>query len=261
MSYKKLLTDFEKFEKVMDEHDSVNDYIDLSSINFLNPTNLLPLLNYGDENEISKYIVHNNVENYTKKVLGIIDHSHNTIPYITFSNDKKEIDEITSGFYSLLDSAYGGVNTLNFMIYEIINNMFDHSDFSIGRALAQLFPKNNYTDISFMDNGVSIPGRFEKCGFEFENDCDAIFQAINGKSSDLEKENRRGTGLNSTINLVTNGNKGSILIASRNGLCYIDENTKKYKQLNNNYIYGTLVSLRIKKVNVDYSKYMGKIEL
>jgi hypothetical protein len=140
----------------------------------------------------------------------------------------------------------------------MINNIRDHSNFTTGYILAQKFPNVGVADISFMDNGISIPGRFEEHDFEFKNDYDAIHQAINGKSTAYENEEMRGTGLNSSISLVTKGIKGSILIASRNGVYYIDEKNTKYKYLNDNYIKGTLISIRIKKGNVDIYPYMEK---
>jgi hypothetical protein len=49
-----------------------------------------------------------------------------------------------------------------------------------------------------LDTGISIPGLFEKSGFDFKDGCDDIYRAINGKSSDILKEGIRGIGLNSS---------------------------------------------------------------
>ena len=216
------------------------------------------MINFAEKNHIYRYKVHDNTNEYIKTVFGITKPKKTTIPYKIFNNNKRENTKISSEFANLLDESYGGINALNFLVHEIINNMHDHSYFNKGQTFAQYYPNQNLADICFMDDGISIPGRFEECGFEFDNDCNAIYQAINGKSSDILKQNIRGTGLNISINLVKNGIEGSILIASRKGLCYIN-NKIIYKEIED--IKGTLVSLRIKQKVVNIYDYMLPIRI
>jgi hypothetical protein len=148
-----------------------------------------------------------------------------------------------------------------FLISEMLNNIFDHSNFKNAYILAQDYTTLNTIDISIMDDGISIPGNFEKSSFEFENDCDAIFQAINGKSSDILKNGMRGTGLNSSINLVTNGNKGSFLVASREGLVFISGKNTIFKEVEKGFLNGTLISFRLNKEKTDIYPYMEPINI
>lgn len=70
----------------------------------------------------------------------------------------------------------------------------------------------------------------------------------------------RGTGLNSTINIVTQSN-GNVLIASGNCVVEITKRKVYAKKIPEEYIKGTLVSLRVpnKPLNVyeglDYVEY------
>ena len=81
--------------------------------------------------------------------------------------------------------------------------------------------ESNY-DFSFIDNGMTIPNSFKKNNIKFNKDSKAIIKAINGLSTKNEFGYiERGTGLNNTTNIVTNGDNGSILIVSGCGLVYI----------------------------------------
>ena len=76
---------------------------------------------------------------------------------------------------------------------------------------------------------------------------DAIIQAINGMSTKNQDEFiGRGTGLNSVVNIVTQGAGGIVLIASRNGVVELTKNNVVARKIPDDYINGTLVSLRVK---------------
>jgi len=71
--------------------------------------------------------------------------------------------------------------------------------------MAQKHPAKRFTEVSIVDNGISIPGTFENAGFEFE-DTEAISEAMKGQSTKRDKE--RGFSLRSSINLLTKGLSG-----------------------------------------------------
>ena len=93
---------------------------------------------------------------------------------------------------------------------------------------------------------------------DFKNDSEAIFEAINGKTTDKEKYNLHGRGLNSTARITTLGFDGEMLIASKSGFCIITKNGAKTYE-NKNQINGTFIILRLsnKKIDniYDYLKY------
>ena len=71
----------------------------------------------------------------------------------------------------------------------------------------------------------------------------------------------RGTGLNSVINIVTRGARGSVLIASGKGLIEINRNRIFSKEIPQDYIKGTLVNLRLhNNRKIDIYEHMGHVE-
>lgn len=114
-----------------------------------------------------------------------------------------------------------------------------------------------------MDNGISIPGSLKEFNIPFKNDCDAIIKAINGESTKTDPVGyvERGTGLNSVINIVTRGARGSVLIASGKGLIEINRNRIFSKEIPQDYIKGTLVNLRLhNNRKIDIYEHMGHVE-
>lgn len=90
-----------------------------------------------------------------------------------------------------------------------------------------------------------------------KHDADAIRKAVNGLST---KDKTRGFGLNTSINLYVNGVGGSLLLVSRNGAFYMDNDEideKLYNLSSEYHLDGTLITFRIpypaKEVNIyDY---------
>lgn len=112
-----------------------------------------------------------------------------------------------------------------------------------------------------MDNGISIPGSFKEFGYNFKNDCEAIINAVNGLSTKNNNDFiERGTGLNNTVNIVTNGAKGAVLIVSGNGLVQITQNNVIVDTIPDNYIDGTLISLRLNSNSINISNNLNKIQ-
>lgn len=177
-----------------------------------------------------------------------------------FHNISDEIEEYLSEFIEesieLLprDMDYQSVY---FLLYEILINVYKHSKFHNAYLQIIIHDEENI-DICIFDNGIGIPGSFKEASMESDNDCEAIYDAINGKTTDKEKFVIHGMGLNTTSRLTTLGFDGEVLIASGNGVCEITkEGAKPY--LNTHEITGTFVILRIKNKKIDniydYLKY------
>lgn len=139
------------------------------------------------------------------------------------------------------------------------SNIYDHSKFTKGLVMGKSYV--DFKEISFIDNGISIPTSLKDANYSFDNDCNAIIEAINGLSTKNDVGYiERGTGLNNTINIATNGCNGSVLICSRNGLIFIDENEIHAKDINKNPINGTLISLRMDlSEKVDIYNYLNHV--
>ena len=121
-------------------------------------------------------------------------------------------------------NEYAGHKTIYHICNELINNIYNHTPIEMGYAdyayaYSQEYPSLKKLDISIMNDGVSIPGKFEEKGFDFKDDCYAIYQAISSTSTskqikDDPNESRRH-GLWTTLRLVVECNGGSALIVSR----------------------------------------------
>lgn len=252
-----LLQDFNKFQDNV-LLDSSLDILDLSNINFVSPTILLPSLNFARQNSM-KIKVHPNTSDYIKRVLGIINGPKTTLKFRELPKKRSDNNRVVKDMVNLLDHDYGGSRTLWHVLNEMVNNVIDHSQSENGYTYSQKYPIGGAIDMSFFDNGISIPGSYEEADISFKNDCDAIDNAINGISTkEKDEDDPRGYGMNTTAQLITKGNNGDMLVVSRGGLCYINQLGKKYNRLvKDKFMQGTLVSIRIKRNQVqNFDSYM-----
>lgn len=255
-----LMYNFNKYLKIMNQHDIYNDQIiNIDSCDFITPTIILPLLSFSyNYNKKIKEHKNRTVNDYLHKVLGIKNHTDTTLPFRWLDKTTDNSEELTKEILGIIDPVPEMEQSLKYIFHEVITNVYDHSIFDNGFVIGQYWPKINATDYCFMDNGISIPGSFKKAGIPFKNDCDAIIQAINGMSTkDKDEFIGRGTGLNTVVNIVTQGARGIVLIASGNGVVELTKNNVVARKIPDDYIKGTLVSLRVKSnKNIDIYEHM-----
>lgn len=206
------------------------------------------------KNDINVYDPHPFTEEYCARILGRGDITDTTIPFekLPKKMSNENIGDFPDKLRNLLTNAYVDPEPYEFLVYEMLSNIYDHSEFDNAFVLCQQYPnsKNKTTDICLIDDGISIPGNFEKENFKFDNDAEAIFKAINGCSTKIEEGKFRGTGLNTATQISTLGYDEEILIASRKGVCHVKDNGAQLYLMKNNYIYGTFVSIRINDRNI-----------
>ena len=244
--YPLLLQEYLKFCEIRKKSNNFN-LIDLSPYDWFYPTCLLPLGKLLKENESPiKYIspVYN-VAHYISIIMGTTHSIESTyVPIMYLPGNERDARDIINRLQILYNNGkdYGGINAFNFLIEELIDNIYTHSDFSVASVMAQRYEKKGFVEISIFDDGISIPTCFEKHGI-FLDDCTAIIKAVNGLST---KNETRGYGLNSTTNLYVNGLSGEFLLVSRNGALYKNQNEEKLFNLIDGYnLPGTLISIRV----------------
>lgn len=173
--------------------------------------------------------------------------------YKDFTKISDKIDEylseLTDEIMDLLPQDID-VQSIDFLLYELLINIYKHSKFENAYLQIHCLPDNQNICICIYDNGIGIPGSFKEANIESINDFEAIYDAINGKTTDKEKYELHGRGLNSTVRITTLGFNGEILIASGKGICMITENGAKTYS-NKNTIKGTKVILKIPNKKVD----------
>lgn len=247
------MRNFNEYIKIMEKHDIYNEkVINIDSCSFFTPTVVLPLINFIYNYD--KFLKdHKNpiVNVYLHKVLGIKKHTETTFPFRWLNESIDNSEVLTQEIIDIMESPADNINALKYIFHELITNVYDHSEFNNGFVIGQYYSKLNSTDYCFMDNGIGIPGSFKKSEISFKNDCDAIIQAVNGMST---KDNGefigRGTGLNSTINIVTQAG-GNVLIASGEGVAELTNEEVYVKKIPGELIKGTLISLRVPNKHLD----------
>lgn len=175
--------------------------------------------------------------------------------FITVSEKIEEyLSEFTDEVENILPKNCD-IQSINFLLYETLINVYKHSKFR------NAFVGINYhetLDIIIYDDGIGIPRSFKEAELKYNGDSESIFEAVNGKTTDKEKYNLHGRGLNSTARITTLGFGGKMFIFSGKGACLI---TKKGVQLyeNKESLAGTYILLQInnKKIDniYDYLKY------
>ena len=210
-------------------------------------------------NEIKEYLENNNCNEIIFNITNMNykydeKNSHRTLD---LSNDNST--EVTNDILNELEIDKMNVTTLKFIFHELISNIYDHSK----TENALIFGKedNNHFDFVFIDNGITIPCSLKYSNNNIKDDCEGVIKAING----LSTKNgfgyiERGTGLNNTINIVTSGGDGEVIIASGHALIYINANEIIQEEMHR-YFNGTLIILRIKLKNkIDIYKYLKPVK-
>lgn len=176
-----------------------------------------------------------------------------------FLNVSEKIEEYLSGLTDEIENFLPNdidIQSIDFLLYEVLINAYKHSKFK--NAYVQINNDKNL-HILIHDDGIGIPGSFKEAKLNYNTDGEAIFEALNGKTTDKEKYNLHGRGLNSTARITTLGFEGKMLISSGNGLCLVTKRGIDIKE-NENFINGTFILLQINNKKIDniykYLKYV-----
>ena len=139
----------------------------------------------------------------------------------------------------------GLVGGILYLVAEMADNIDQHSNFTQGSIMIQFYKNKGHVDIGIFDNGITIPGVYEKNKVEFENDCDAIRKALRGIST-KEGEIGRGKGLGTSQKLVNMGLEGDFYILSRNCLYGSEYGKNPESKSLEKPLKGTLIYMRFK---------------
>lgn len=247
MALKNLFDNYREFGELI--NDNENGTVDLEKLDF-NPTTTLPLLCLCKTQDLK-------LENGDGAFEYLEDILTNNRLFSKLPESRRESDEsdFLSKYMENLESEYGSYFALRVIISEIANNIFDHSrednEEIQSYILSKVYDEDNKLDICLVDDGLSIPGLFEKVNVDFESDAHAIEKAISVFSTVSESQFERGNGFWTVIRLVAEGNGGEILIVSRFGCLHICGEHYKYYLLHNQHKFiGTLVSVRLNKYEI-----------
>ncbi|VUT27723.1 MAG: hypothetical protein SYNGOMJ08_00273 [Candidatus Syntrophoarchaeum sp. GoM_oil] len=185
--------------------------LDLSKMNWFYPTSLLPLGIFMKERPDISVIPPSNpnvsayVDIITKSEMSPLSQK-SYIPIVQVPLDKNQRDKMLEPLYCK-HQQFGGINAFGYFVGELVDNIYQHSNFSTAYIMAQEYSQKRFIDVGIIDNGVSIPGAFEKAGFNVDDDAKALAEAVKGLSTKKD-EGERGYGLRSNIKLLTEGLNG-----------------------------------------------------
>lgn len=236
-----------------------NGILDLEAESFLYPVTLLPLIVYILRTDPECIMpMTPSVRKYLQTITDTSRFNKSRgktyLPLVALPKNKNSANTIMKRLYEMCDyyGECGGENAFKYLIGEIVDNVYEHSEFTNALVMAQRYPKKGFMDVCFFDDGITINGCFKKHGLIGRNDCNAILEATNGVST---KSKERGFGLNSTMRIFTKGTAGEMLIISgKGGLLTTEKNRQPYTLEKVLELTGTLVGFRIpfmrKEVNI-----------
>lgn len=234
--------------------DKLNTEIENKEFHNPDKTTILPLIQSNiQENEFDlEKLLENNCTAIKKlKFFEISDF------LIESEKIEKYLSKLTDEIFNILPED-ADLQSINYLLYEILINIYKHSRFGNAYIQLDISKNNDNIDICVIDDGIGISGSFKDASLSYINDCESLFEAINGKTSDKEKYKLHGRGLNSCARITTHGFDGEMLIASGKGICVVT--TKGAQLYKNKYgINGTFIVLRINNKKIDniyeYLKY------
>ncbi len=223
--------------------------LDLSQMTWLYPTTILPLGRLLLENP--KMTVEppeiTGPANYLKTILQTTpaqSPNKSYVPIIQLPRDNPE--KIFEKYPELKETARycGGLNAFGYLCGELTDNIYQHSEFTNALFMAQRYSEKKFVEMCFLDDGITIPGGFEKHGKAAENHMDALYQALRGESTKPGGE--RGKGLPTSLKLVRDGLGGDFMIISgKVGFCLENQKQNWYGLPPELEFNGTLISVRV----------------
>jgi len=112
----------------------------------------------------------------------------------------------------------------------------------------------NFIEFCLYDDGISIPESLRNYNDRFKSleDCYLINKALNGQSTKGNTE--RGYGMNTSANIIVDGLRGEMFVASKKGAIYMNHGHVKHYRLPSE-IKGTLIGLRVPRKEVVINLY------
>lgn len=247
MVLKNLFDNYKEFEEII--KNKSDGKIDLENLE-LNPTTTLPLLCICKHHDL-KLLNDKNAYEYLIYILNE-DELFSKLPTSRIESDESDF---LDNYGEKLNSEYGSYFALRHIISELANNVYDHAKIENKQLQSYIFSKLNIDDekldVCIIDDGLSIPGLFEECGVDFDDDCHAIEKAIGTFSTVSDNSYERGNGLRTIVSLIAEGNNGEFLIVSRNGSLHIRGDDYTYYLFDDEHTFnGTLVAVRLNRYEI-----------
>lgn len=247
--------------------------LDFSGVDWIIPCSIILISNkvrYFLEKEAKsisyKPSLNQNVKKHMEAIgfpLGKKEDGNSFVSIKHFIHDKKDSSQVNKKVNELLDSMEKKIpgefgSSIKYILGELSDNIDDHSEFKSASLMAQFFPQKKTIDIAIFDDGLTIPGVFEKHNVCFESDSDSIRKAVY-EGITTKKEDSRGYGLRTCKELSLKGLGGELHIISRKGILLLKAGEKPHLyDINDFPLDGTFLYFRLKQPNkkLDIYKYV-----
>lgn len=155
----------------------------------------------------------------------------------------REISDLLNKINKIIPNNLNGVS---YILSELSDNVEDHSEFKCASIMAQYFPNKREVEIIVFDDGLTIPGVFDKNSVSFNGDSEAIERALSGEISTKEDEGGRGYGLRTCRKISVEDFKGEVYVFSRKGKVVSKYNQENIIGDTGEELSGTLLCIKIK---------------
>jgi len=248
MDYPALLTEYIKFVNYRINFEKEGK-LDLTDVVFIFPTTLLPLSEFIINNQ-DKYIPPDDypTANYISTIITATSSNPQKTytPIVSLPNSYNDAEIYLKKLFDIQRSPndFGGISAFKYVVSELVDNIYQHSRFTRALIVGQRFDYKGFVDLVFYDNGITVPQTFKEKGLNYEASF-AIREALNGVST---KDDNRGFGLRTCLNLFKKGLKAEFFIVSGNGAVHCDKKGDNlYRLVDTARLNGTLISVRIPK--------------
>jgi hypothetical protein len=225
-----LLKEYAEFCDIREEKERQSNIINFHDEIDFHPVKLLPLCDFLAT---------------TNKDL-VFDHI-SLSPIAIIPRDQQQADatfEYICKLHKNDQNACGGIETFKYVMSELIDNIYEHSNFTRAFAMIKKHRSEDFVDVCIFDNGITIPKGMFQYGFRFAFHSESIIEAINGLSTKIEPG--RGTGLGSTIRILLEGLDSQIFLVSGKGAVYLDKYSRiRYNLTHKMKLDGTLIGMRV----------------
>ena len=181
------------------------------------------------------------------KQYGLSGKSYTPISVLRNTTAENEREKLQAQFehmiLQVLQPAPGAASAIYYPISELVTNIFDHSNSSVGYIFGQYYSTKNFLDLCIVDTGRGLAKTYlEEKGLDFSDE-QAMQAALQGNSTKPSKE--RGFGLHTSKDIVCQALGGSFSLIS-GSFAYIAEEQKDYSfSLPNFYWQGMIIAYRI----------------
>lgn len=164
------------------------------------------------------------------------------------------------------DIGSGGNTSISYLISELLDNIFEHSQSPNGYVFSQYLKNEGVIDLCIADVGISVYGSFKKAGLYQEEidgcEADALRLANEGYSSkNRPNAENRGYGISTSKAMLVRGMKGAFFMLSGAAFHRYENNANDYIDLRNLFRWdGTIILMRIPTQIPENFNYVNYLE-